>query len=366
MPAASDGLLDIVIVGGGIVGVAAATLLAEAGRGVTVVDRTGIAEETSAGNAAALAFSEILPLAHKGMLKEIPRWLADPLGPLAIPPGYLPQLLPWLWRFWRAGSPRHFEASVAAQAALMQLAEREWLALIDRAGLRAMLNEDGSLELYESDAELRAALPGWALRDRYGIAYRHVEGDALAELQPGLSDALHGRHLRAGLEDGERSQGFRQGRLAPRRGAGRHLPPRRRRPPAARRRRRRRPAEARRHAARPPRGGRRRRLVASAGPPARRRHPAGDRARLQHDAARRRLRRAAPADLLAPRLRRHAAVDRLAGRRRRRAGRAQPAAQLRPRQRHARQGRPLPARLERRGRARNGWATARRCPTRCR
>ncbi|MET0599412.1 MAG: FAD-binding oxidoreductase [Mesorhizobium sp.] len=188
MPAASDGLLDILIVGGGIVGIAAATLLVEAGRAVTVVDRTGIAEETSAGNAAALAFSEILPLAHKGMLKEIPRWLADPLGPLAIPPAYLPQLLPWLWRFWRAGSPRHFEASVAAQAALMQLAEREWLALIDRAGLRAMLNEDGSLELYESDAEFRASLPGWALRDRYGIAYRHVEGDAMAALQPGLSE----------------------------------------------------------------------------------------------------------------------------------------------------------------------------------
>ena len=53
----------------------------------------------------AFAFSDVLPLAHKGMMKNLPRWLADPLGPLAIPPSYLPKLLPWLWRFWRAGAP---------------------------------------------------------------------------------------------------------------------------------------------------------------------------------------------------------------------------------------------------------------------
>ena len=50
-----------------------------------------------------------------------------------------------------------------------------------------MLREDGSLELYESEAEFRASLPGWAARDRFGIPYRHVEGDELAALQPGLS-----------------------------------------------------------------------------------------------------------------------------------------------------------------------------------
>ena len=50
-----------------------------------------------------------------------------------------------------------------------------------------MLREDGSLELYESDAEFRASLPGWAARDRFGIEYRHVDRDELAALQPGLS-----------------------------------------------------------------------------------------------------------------------------------------------------------------------------------
>jgi D-amino-acid dehydrogenase len=177
----------VLIVGAGIVGVCAAVNLAEAGYDVTVFDRTGAVEETSSGNAGAFAFSDVLPLAQKGMLRNLPRWLMDPLGPLAIPPSYLPKLLPWLWRFFRAGSPRHYETSLAAQAAMMRFAEAEWMALIDRAKLRPMLREDGSLEVYESDAEFRASLSGWDARTRHGIAYRHVERDEMAALQPGLS-----------------------------------------------------------------------------------------------------------------------------------------------------------------------------------
>lgn len=177
---------DIVVIGAGIVGICAATFLAEAGKRVLVVDRTGVCEETSSGNASAFAFSDVLPLAHKGMMKNLPKWLADPLGPLAIRPSYLPQLLPWLYRFWRAGRTG-YEAALSAQAGLMRLAEAEWLALLDRSGTRPMLREDGSLELYESEAEFRAALPGWAARERHGIGFRHVERDELASLQPGLS-----------------------------------------------------------------------------------------------------------------------------------------------------------------------------------
>ena len=177
----------VAIIGAGIVGICIAARLAEQGRSVTVYDRTGICEETSSGNAAAFAFSDVLPLAHKGMMKNLPRWLADPLGPLSIPPAYLPTLAPWLWRFFRAGAPRHYEASLAAQIAMMGLAQAEWMGLMDRSATRPMLREDGSLELYESEAEFRASLPGWAARQRFGIDFHHVEGSALALMQPGLS-----------------------------------------------------------------------------------------------------------------------------------------------------------------------------------
>lgn len=178
---------DTIIVGAGIIGISIAAYLAEAGCKVTVLDRTGICEETSAGNAGALAFSDVLPLAHKGMTRNLPRWLADPLGPLSIPPARLPVLLPWLTRFWLAGRSGNRSASLSAQTALMRLAQSEWSSLMERSATRAMLREDGSLELYGSQAEFNAARTGWDERERAGIAFRHVRGTEMADLQPGLS-----------------------------------------------------------------------------------------------------------------------------------------------------------------------------------
>lgn len=187
---------DIAVVGAGIVGICAAAYLAEAGHDVTVYDRTGVCEETSSGNAAAFAFPDPLPLAHKGMLRKLPRWLMDPLGPLSIPPAYLPGLAPWLIRFLRAGDPRKFDASLTAQAAMMRLAESEWAGLAERAGVAGMVGHEGAIDLYEGEAEFKASLPGWAARDRFGIAYEHVAGARLADLQPGLSPRFtHGTFM---------------------------------------------------------------------------------------------------------------------------------------------------------------------------
>lgn len=178
---------DVVIVGAGIVGIATAALLVEAGRKVLLIDRTGVCEETSSGNAAALAFSDILPLASKGIIKKVPGWLFDPLGPLSIRPSYFPRMVPWLFHFWRASREQILVKTAETQSKMMRLAESEMLALIDRAKLREFLREDGNLELYESEAELAASQPGWDVRDRAGIAYEHVRGTRLKELQPGLS-----------------------------------------------------------------------------------------------------------------------------------------------------------------------------------
>ena len=181
---------DVAIVGAGIVGLATAVALLEAGRQVLLIDPDGMARGTSSGNAGGLAFSDILPLASKGMLRQLPRWLADPLGPLSIPPSYLPRITPWLLRFWRAGWSDRREAAIAAQAALMQLASTEMEGLIGRAGLSGFVHPDGVLELYESEQELTTSLPGWAERERHGIAFEHVRGARLEELQPGLSPRL--------------------------------------------------------------------------------------------------------------------------------------------------------------------------------
>jgi D-amino-acid dehydrogenase len=181
---------DVAIVGAGIIGVASAYKLAEASLKVVLIDRTGIAEETSRGNAGAFAFSDIIPLATSGVLAKLPRWLADPLGPLSIRPEYLPQITPWLLRFWRAGWPDKVAASIKAQSEMMRIARREADGLVASAGLGHMIHSDGILELYESEGELARTAGDDATKAAEGIAFRHVRGSELSELQPGLSPRI--------------------------------------------------------------------------------------------------------------------------------------------------------------------------------
>jgi D-amino-acid dehydrogenase len=188
---ATEQSCDVLVIGAGIIGVAISLRLRQEGREVLLIDRECVAAQASRGNAGALAFSNVLPLASPGILRRAPRWLMDPLGPLAIRPRYLPRLLPWLFRFWRASRRDRVRAGTAAQAALMDLSAVETPLLLAAAGASHMLRSDGVLHLYESEAELRASQPGWQARAEHGIAFTPLHGpQAIAELQPGLSPSL--------------------------------------------------------------------------------------------------------------------------------------------------------------------------------
>jgi D-amino-acid dehydrogenase len=179
--------VEIAIIGAGIVGGAIAFALTQAGRQVTLIDRKGLAQEASFGNAGAFAFSDILPLASPGILQKAPRWLIDPLGPLSLPPAYALAAGPWLWRFFRASTPARFRKSLEAQAALMALARRETLPFLERAGLAEEIVSHGALTLYESEKSFEAARAEWAHRDPYGIRYAHLDRAGIEARQPGLS-----------------------------------------------------------------------------------------------------------------------------------------------------------------------------------
>ena len=179
--------MKVTIIGAGVVGLSAALMAQARGLSVTVVDREGPAAGASAGNAGAFAFTDILPLASPGILRKAPKWLMDPLGPLSIRPSYALQIAPWLYRFWRACSTRAVAASTAAQTGLMDLSRAELEPFLAATGTLGMLRKDGNLQVYESEAELRASLPGWQMREAHGIEFRHMAAAEMAALQPGLS-----------------------------------------------------------------------------------------------------------------------------------------------------------------------------------
>ena len=178
---------EAVVIGAGVIGLSAALALRERGLAVLILDRAGVGQGASFGNAGAFAFPDVVPLATPGIMRRAPLWLLDPNGPLSVPPRYVLRISPWLWRFWRASRPHRYAAALAAQAALMDLSR----AALDRraaaSGLDALVRRDGQIELREGERSFRARLPAWEERARYGIPFRHLRSrDEIAEMQPGV------------------------------------------------------------------------------------------------------------------------------------------------------------------------------------
>src|SRR5215472_9103294 len=101
----NNGRDRVVVVGAGIVGVATAWHLLRRGVNVTLIDRDEPGLGCSYGNAGALSFGSVAPLAMPGVMRDALSMLLDPAAPLRIPLSYLPKAAPWLRRFVRASRP---------------------------------------------------------------------------------------------------------------------------------------------------------------------------------------------------------------------------------------------------------------------
>ena len=90
-----SGCDTVVVIGAGIVGVCAAWQLLRRGADVTLIDRDEPGLGCSYGNAGALSFGSVAPLAMPGVMRDALGMLLDPAAPLRIPLHYLPKAAPW-------------------------------------------------------------------------------------------------------------------------------------------------------------------------------------------------------------------------------------------------------------------------------
>lgn len=184
--------MQIVVVGAGLVGLASAHALAAEGHAVTVIDREGPAGGASRGNAGWIAHTDIDLIASPKMLRQVPGFLLDPLGPLAIRPSYLPQLLPWLARLLMASRPARLDASVAALVSLQKLALPAWDALSGELGLDRHIHRRGGLFAFVDREAMRRNGPHLARQRALGIAVEELGAEDVARMEPGLTEAIVG------------------------------------------------------------------------------------------------------------------------------------------------------------------------------
>ncbi|MEJ8568135.1 NAD(P)/FAD-dependent oxidoreductase [Elongatibacter sediminis] len=175
-----------IVIGAGIVGASCAWHLTRRGADVTVVDPEQPGQATSYGNAGCLSTSSIFPFSYPGVIRQVPGWLLDPLGPMRIRWQHFPQLLPWFWRFWRAGTRQRVNAVAAAQHRLMATVLEDYDQILQATGAGGLRESRGMILLYGSEAEYEGDRWHYDLRDRFGLAWQRLSAGELAEREPAI------------------------------------------------------------------------------------------------------------------------------------------------------------------------------------
>jgi D-amino-acid dehydrogenase len=182
---------SVIVIGGGVIGLACGYALTEAGCDVTVVDAGELAGGASRGNAGWVTPSLATPLAAPGILATGLRSALDPRGALVIRPSLDTGWLRWLWSFKRAARPEQFSAGVKALLGMT----RHTLTELDgyrAAGLEFEMHRDGIIAVARDRSAFHWFDDTFAELGRHGFEGElvHLSGDEARALEPALGDAV--------------------------------------------------------------------------------------------------------------------------------------------------------------------------------
>ncbi len=179
----------VAIIGAGIVGACSAVEALRQGYRVTIVDpaEPGGEQSASYGNGCWLSPMSVIPPAVPGLWKKVPKFLMDPLGPLAIRWAYFPRVAPWLIQYLRAGWT--WESVAEAARALRPLvvdAPALHKGLAEEAGVGHLIERRGLIYIYPSRADFEAEARTWQIRHDVGVRWLELDADELRQREPDL------------------------------------------------------------------------------------------------------------------------------------------------------------------------------------
>lgn len=183
--------VDVVVVGGGIVGRSVASSAARRGMSVRLVEAGGVTEGSSAGNAGHMVPSHVVPFAAPGMVRSGITSLLRRDGAFAVSHHAGPGIVPWLWRFARSTTEANVARGVPTLRTLLDLTADE-IERLATGGARLDAARTGLLQVCSSDASMREAEHEVATFQRWGVRARLLSATEVREAEPALRHGVRG------------------------------------------------------------------------------------------------------------------------------------------------------------------------------
>lgn len=175
---------DILIIGGGSIGVCCAHYLSEAGKDVVLVDKDDVCAGSSYGNQGLIVPSHSIPLAAPGVIGKAFRWMFDAESPFYIKPRMDLDLARWLLEFQAACTRVRMLPALAIlrDLNLASVALFTEIAAID--GLDFGFEKKGSLMVYGTEKGLEGGIEEAGILSEKGIRTEILDPGGLRRLDP--------------------------------------------------------------------------------------------------------------------------------------------------------------------------------------
>jgi D-amino-acid dehydrogenase len=186
---------DVLILGGGVIGLACAYYLLEAGRGVTILEQGTAGCGSSHGNCGTLTPSHATPLAMPGVIGPALRAMLHPDAPLRIAPRADFALWKWLFGFSRRCNWSDFRAATRAKAPLLRESRRLIEEIVRKESLDCEFESSGTLYVYRDAREFERSQ--WLPRAlaEIGLPIETLDGTRIEAMEPALKAGVVGGYF---------------------------------------------------------------------------------------------------------------------------------------------------------------------------
>ena len=186
---------EVIIIGGGVIGLACAHYLIDCGTNVRVIERDKIGEGSSHGNCGLLCFSDVIPLCSPGKIKhEVIRTLKG-ISPLHIKPTLDIKRLIWLLKFASKCNTQHMIRAAKQKFEILNYSISLFDTLLDLDGMCCDFEKKGILTVFKSRENFEKYKGTNEFLDAHKVGAQRIEKEVLHQLEPALSSDISGAWL---------------------------------------------------------------------------------------------------------------------------------------------------------------------------
>jgi D-amino-acid dehydrogenase len=179
--------MRVIVLGSGVIGVASAYYLAEAGHEVVVLDRQeGAALETSFANAGEVSPGYSSPWAAPGIPLKALKWLFMRHRPLFIWPKPDPDLIRWGLMMLRNCTAARYERNKGRMVPLAEYSRDRLRELRADRGIAYDERSQGTLQLFRTQKMLDGTAKDVAILEKFGVPYELLEVEGCIRVEPAL------------------------------------------------------------------------------------------------------------------------------------------------------------------------------------